>query len=384
MDQSEPLVLSSKPLTAPPSEIPRRSIPMLLAIAAAVVAMQVAYSMEYSLSNPLMAKLGMPQWSYALVTATDPLTGLFVQPLFGSMSDRSRSKMGRRRPFILLGSFIVFVFLLFLIFTEQLAHAISPSNETVWARAILVLSLIGYNVGLNGMQNPSRTIIQDLVSPAQRVQGTFVGSLGVAFGFLVVNLIGAINMSKYVDYTNEQIVLVVGGIIFFVSIMITLIFAKEEQHLGPVIEESPFLESFKAVFHCPKPVFRAGVCIFLAFFAWIPFQVVLTEFFAIDIYEGNPLDENSLYDDGVSFGMLVLTVMSGVMMIYCFFADKIVSLIGARWAFAVCEMCDVIAFTAVFYTKNKWVLLCLITFAGPAFSSAVAINHAIIGLSVPK
>lgn len=64
MDQSEPLVLSSKPLTAPPSEIPRRSIPMLLAIAAAVVAMQVAYSMEYSLSNPLMAKLGMPQWSY--------------------------------------------------------------------------------------------------------------------------------------------------------------------------------------------------------------------------------------------------------------------------------------------------------------------------------
>lgn len=109
-----------------------------------------------------------------------------------------------------------------------------------------------------------------------------------------------------------------------------------------------------------------------------------TDFFAIDVYNGDPTDPNSPSDDGVAFGMLVLALLSVVMMIYCIFADKIVSLIGARWTFATCELCDLVAFTAAFYTRNKWVLLALMMFAGPAFGSAVAINHAIIGLFVPK
>jgi solute carrier family 45 protein 1/2/4 len=100
------------------SQPPDRSILMIIAISAAQRWMQVAYSMEYALSNPLIGKLGMPQWSYALVTASDPLTGLFVQPIFGSLSDRCRSKWGRRRPFILFGSVLVAVFLLFQLFTE--------------------------------------------------------------------------------------------------------------------------------------------------------------------------------------------------------------------------------------------------------------------------
>jgi hypothetical protein len=60
----------------------------------------------------MMAKLGMPQWSYAVITAADPLAGLLVQSLFGSMSDWSRSKFGGR-PFILSRSFIVLVVLFF-------------------------------------------------------------------------------------------------------------------------------------------------------------------------------------------------------------------------------------------------------------------------------
>jgi Na+/melibiose symporter-like transporter len=370
--------------TSSADEPPRRSIPMIIAISAAQLAMQVAYSMEYSLSNPLMGKLGMPQWSYALVVATDPLTGLFVQPLFGSLSDRCRSKWGRRRPFILLGSCLLVVCLILLILTENIGRAISETHWVGWGRAVLIVSLLGYNVALNGMQNPSRTVIQDLVPESQRVQGNFVGSVGVAFGFCVVNLIGALNLSKYMDYTNEQIVLVTGGVLFVVAVVVTLIFAKEEQYSGVVQEEPAVLETFKAVVHCPKPVWRAGVCLFMALFVFVPFQVVCTDYFGIDVYGGWPTDPDSPYDDGVAFGMLVLTVVSAIMMVYCFFADRVVERIGVRWAFAMCEILDVISFTSVIYTRNKWALLVLMLPAGLSFGSAVALPYAVVGLSVPQ
>jgi Na+/melibiose symporter-like transporter len=363
---------------------PRRSIPRIVAISAAQLAMQVAYSMEYSLSNPLMGKLGMPQWSYALVTASDPLTGLFVQPVFGSLSDHCRSKWGRRRPYILLGSGFVILFLIVLLFTEQIAHAISSTNWEIWARVILILSLVGYNAALNGMQNPSRTIIQDLVPASQRVEGNFVGSIGVAFGFFFVNLIGAIDFSKHLNYTNEQIVFVSGAILFFISVVATLIFAKEEQYLGPVLEESPIVDSFRALISCPPAVTRAGICLFLALFAFVPFQTVCTDFFGVDIYGGSAANRDPEYDKGVSFGMLVLTLMSGLLMVYCFLADRIIAIIGVKWAFTLAEIFDVIAFTSVFYTKNKWVLMGLMIPSGFSFGSSLAIPYAIVGLSVPK
>jgi solute carrier family 45 protein 1/2/4 len=266
---------------------------MIIVISAAQLGMQVAYSMEYSLSNPLMGQLSMPQWSYALVTASDPLTGLFVQPIFGSLSDRCRAKWGRRRPYILIGSVLVLVFLIFLIFTREIAEAISSNHSLPWSRAILVISLVGYNVALNGMQNPSRSIIQDLVPADQRIQGNFVGSVGVAFGFLIVNLIGAVNFSKYISCANEQIVLVAGGILFFRSVTTTLVFAREEQHYGEETGENSLIESFKAVIHCPPPVLRAGICLFLALFAFIPFEVVCTDCFGIDVFERSPTDPDS-------------------------------------------------------------------------------------------
>jgi Na+/melibiose symporter-like transporter len=357
---------------------------MIIAISAAQLGMQVAYSMEYSLSNPLMGKMGMPQWSYALVTASDPLTGLFVQPLFGSLSDRCRLRWGRRRPFIALGACLVIVFLVLLVLTEPIARAISAEHWEGWAQAVLVLALVGYNVALNGMQNPARTIIQDLVPAAQRVQGNFVGSVGIAFGFMVVNMIGAINFSKYTAFSNENVVLVLGGALFALSVVTTLVFAREEQLTGDAVVESPLADSFRAVFRCPPPVFRAGVCLFLAIFAFVPFQVICTDFFGVDVFGGSPTDPSSPYNDGVAFGMLVLTLMSAVMTVYCFFADRVVEAIGVKWVIAAVEILEVISLTSVFYTKNRWALLCLMLPAGLSFGSALAAPYAVVGLSVPE
>jgi maltose/moltooligosaccharide transporter len=211
-----------------------------------------------------------------------------------------------------------------------------------------------------------------------------VGSIGIAFAFLIVNLIGALNLSEHSSFTNEQFVLVGGGILFLLSSLLTLVFAKEEQYLGRVVEESPLVDSFKAAFHCPPAVLRSGIALFLSLCAFVPFQATCTDYFGIDIFGGSPANKDSQYDKGVSFGMLVLTVVSLLMLLYCIIADRVVGWIGVKWTFSMVEILDMVSFTAVFYTRNRWVLMGLMAPAGLSFGSALAIPYAIVGLSVPK
>ncbi|MBO6020256.1 MAG: MFS transporter, partial [Clostridia bacterium] len=54
----------------------------------------------------LTDKFGMSQTASGVIMALDNIVALFMLPLFGAVSDRCRSKMGRRTPFILIGTIV--------------------------------------------------------------------------------------------------------------------------------------------------------------------------------------------------------------------------------------------------------------------------------------
>ena len=54
----------------------------------------------------LTDKFGMSQTASGVIMALDNIVALFMLPLFGALSDKCRSKMGRRTPFILVGTIV--------------------------------------------------------------------------------------------------------------------------------------------------------------------------------------------------------------------------------------------------------------------------------------
>ena len=70
--------------------------------------------------EPHLLKLGLAKSQTSLVWIAPPLSGLIVQPIVGVVSDSSRLKWGRRRPFMLLFSALVAVFLLVLAWAEEI------------------------------------------------------------------------------------------------------------------------------------------------------------------------------------------------------------------------------------------------------------------------
>lgn len=69
--------------------------------------------------TPYLLQLGLTKSKTSLVWIAGPLSGLIMQPVVGAISDRSTSKWGRRRPFMIGGASVVAACLLLLGWTTE-------------------------------------------------------------------------------------------------------------------------------------------------------------------------------------------------------------------------------------------------------------------------
>lgn len=70
--------------------------------------------------TPYLLQLGLTKSRTSLVWIAGPLSGLIMQPVVGVLADRSRSKWGRRRPFMIGGALLVGLCLVVLGWTAEI------------------------------------------------------------------------------------------------------------------------------------------------------------------------------------------------------------------------------------------------------------------------
>lgn len=108
------------------------------------------------------------------MAGTHSFEGAIIQPLVGSWSDRLRTRLGRRRPFML--AFAPLSALL-LLATPVFAHL--PSSIRL---AVLVGCIFLFTIAFNVAADPYQALLADITTPAQRGRATgtwfFFGALG--------------------------------------------------------------------------------------------------------------------------------------------------------------------------------------------------------------
>lgn len=81
---------------------------------------------------PYLLSLGLSKSRLSLVWIAGPLSGLIMQPLIGMISDKSTSKYGRRRPFMIGGSIAVMACMLLLGWTDEVLAWFIKDPALVW------------------------------------------------------------------------------------------------------------------------------------------------------------------------------------------------------------------------------------------------------------
>lgn len=81
--------------------------------------------------TPYLLQLGLTKSRTSLVWIAGPLSGIIMQPVVGVLADNSRSKWGRRRPFMVGGAVIVALCLLVLGWTAEIVGLFVVEPDTV-------------------------------------------------------------------------------------------------------------------------------------------------------------------------------------------------------------------------------------------------------------
>ncbi|KAK5151334.1 hypothetical protein LTR04_006634 [Oleoguttula sp. CCFEE 6159] len=106
---------------------------------------------EMTYCTPYLLQLGLTKSRTSLVWIAGPLSGLIMQPVVGVIADKSKSKWGRRRPFMVVGTLIVSVCLLVLGWTKEIVGMFVTDTDTKRTATIVlaVLSIYAVDFAIN-------------------------------------------------------------------------------------------------------------------------------------------------------------------------------------------------------------------------------------------
>ncbi|KAE9609111.1 putative major facilitator superfamily domain-containing protein [Lupinus albus] len=146
--------------SAPPARVPLRQ---LLKVASVAGGIQFGWALQLSLLTPYVQQLGIPHAWASIIWLCGPLSGLFVQPLVGLLSDRCTSRFGRRRPFIFAGALSIIVSVLIIGHAADIGWWFGDTfNHRPWAVAAFVFGFWILDVANNVTQGPCRALLGDL------------------------------------------------------------------------------------------------------------------------------------------------------------------------------------------------------------------------------
>ncbi|KAI4385182.1 hypothetical protein MLD38_003237 [Melastoma candidum] len=260
------LPLSSDP-AAPRVHPDRCSIFTLILSCTVAAGVQFGWALQLSLLTPYIQTLGIEHAFSSFIWLCGPITGLAVQPCVGIWSDKCKSRYGRRRPFILVGSLLISVSVVLIGFSADIGYFLGDTNEDCRnfkgrrTRAAIVF-VIGFwllDLANNTVQGPARALLADLAGPDQRNSANAVFCSWMAVGNILGFSSGASgNWHRWFPFlTNKACCEACGNLkaAFLVAVVflilctsVTLYFGKEvplsgDQHqhvsdVAPLLDDS--------------------------------------------------------------------------------------------------------------------------------------------------
>ena len=149
---------------------------------------QIAYALQSANISRIFATLGADPHQLSWFWILPPLMGMIVQPLIGKYSDRTWCKMGRRKPYLIVGAVIAVLVMLFLPNAGSLhfsTRVFLGLNMAMWFG---LFSLIFLDTSINVAMQPFKMMVGDMVNEKQKTTAysiqSFLCNAGSLLGYL--------------------------------------------------------------------------------------------------------------------------------------------------------------------------------------------------------
>ena len=162
-----------------------------------------------------------------VIMAMDNVLALFLLPLFGTISDKSKNKMGRRKPFILFGTIAAVILMLLLPLVDN-SYFANPST----GKEVLFVAILGaLLVAMGTYRSPAVALMPDCTPKPLRSRANAIINLMGAMGGIIYLGVAAVlypsSKTADLDHINYLFLFMVVAGIMIVSLLIVMITVDE-------------------------------------------------------------------------------------------------------------------------------------------------------------
>ena len=243
---------------------------------------QIAYALQSANISRIFATLGADPHNLSYFWILPPLMGILVQPIIGTLSDRTWTRFGRRIPYLFIGAAVAVAVMCLLPNAGSFGMAVGT------AMVFGLISLMFLDTSINMAMQPFKMLVGDMVNEKQKSLAysiqSFLCNSGSVVGYLfpfVFTALGIANEApKGVVPDSVIYSFYIGAAILILCVLYTTCKVKEwnPEEYAEYNEAKPQEEEQKASWiellkHAPSMFWKVGL---VQFFCWAAFMYMWT------------------------------------------------------------------------------------------------------------
>lgn len=344
----------------------RKSFWQLLNISIGFLGIQFAWMIQIGQMSPLLESLGSAAWLTSILWCAGPVTGVLVQPIVGSWSDRTWNFIGRRKPFLLAGAILTATSLILM-----------PNSPNLIVAAALLWIL---DASINISQGPYRALVPDVVPKNQQAFTYSLMSLTIGLGSVAAALIG------FVIKDMHQL-FYLGAASMLVAMIWTMVTTPEYERVSEASEQTPGFFSFiqqtaQSIANMPKELWKLCVMHSFTWFGWQCLFIFFSLYVAHQIF-GATDTTSQLYKDANHHAFLCYAVKDIVCVIVSPFMGKLTERFSKKAVHTFGLLCFGGALVSTFFLTTPLQALIAMAFIGVGWATTLSIPFALLSTHAP-
>lgn len=367
---------------------PRLSFWQIWNMSFGFLGIQFGFALQNSNVSRIFETLGANTEDIPVLWLAAPITGLLVQPIIGYLSDRTWGKLGRRRPYFLIGAIL-----------STLALFVMPNSPVLWVAAGMLWIL---DASINISMEPFRALVADLLPSEQRttgfaVQSFFIGTGAVvasALPYIFTNIFGISNTAPAGVIPDSVLYsFYIGGFAFITAVSYTVFKTKEyppeniEEFERQKQESRGILNGFKEIyssfFSMPKTMLQLALVQFFSWFGLFAMWIYTTPAITKYIYHATDTTSEA-YNEGANWVGILFAVYNGFAAVTAFLLPWLAKKTSRKTVHSISLIAGGLGLLSFYIIKNPNLLLISELGIGLAWTSILAMPYAILAGSLPK
>ncbi len=382
-------------------EKPRLSFWQIWNMSFGFMGIQFGWGLQLANMSGIYTYLGAKPEEVPILWLAGPVTGLLVQPVIGSMSDRTWNRLGRRRPYFLIGAILASIALFFM-----------PDSPTLWMAAGLLWIL---DASINVSMEPFRAFVADKLNTDQRTAGFVMQSFFIGIGQTLANVLPYLFRRAGVDApgagasasaipTSINYAFKIGAVAFLLCVLWTVFTSKEY----PPEDMEEFERKRRAFYGSGKNLFGRIAAIIrelmheissairempttmkqlavVQFFTWLGLFCMWMFFGLMTSYHvfGATSERDPRFTDGQAWGGNAFAVYSIVCFAVAFLLPPLARATSRKTVHAIALLCGAAGLMSVYFIQDKNILLLSMVGVGVAWASILSMPYAILSGALP-